>query len=218
MTNDERIAIYVEVAAKRTFAGAIEWPGWCRSGRDEAAAIEALLGYGPRYARAVESFRAPEALDQLHLVERLRGGATTDFGAPEKATAADDLPLDDAELARQVGILDAAWIALDRIARAARGIELRKGPRGGGRDLDKILDHVSGAERGYLSTLGSRAPAAGETGALRDAIRATLRARARDEPIANPSGTRRRWSPRFFVRREVWHVLDHAWEIEDRMS
>ena len=24
------------------------------------------------------------------------------------------------------------------------------------------------------------------------------------------------WLPRYFVRRAAWHVLDHAWEIEDR--
>jgi len=25
-----------------------------------------------------------------------------------------------------------------------------------------------------------------------------------------------RWKPRFFVRRLLWHALDHLWEIEDR--
>ena len=25
------------------------------------------------------------------------------------------------------------------------------------------------------------------------------------------------WTPRYFVRRVAWHVLDHAWEIEDRV-
>jgi lambda repressor-like predicted transcriptional regulator len=24
------------------------------------------------------------------------------------------------------------------------------------------------------------------------------------------------WPPRYAVRRGVWHVLDHAWEIEDK--
>jgi hypothetical protein len=26
-----------------------------------------------------------------------------------------------------------------------------------------------------------------------------------------------RWPPRYVVRRAAWHVLDHAWEIEDRI-
>ncbi|MBX7251781.1 MAG: hypothetical protein K1X50_07340, partial [Candidatus Promineofilum sp.] len=42
--------IYLEEGAKRMFAGALEWPGWCRAGRDEAAARRALLDYAPRYA------------------------------------------------------------------------------------------------------------------------------------------------------------------------
>jgi hypothetical protein len=25
------------------------------------------------------------------------------------------------------------------------------------------------------------------------------------------------WTPRYFVRRAAWHMLDHAWEIEDRI-
>jgi len=39
--------VYLESGSRRTFAGAIDWPGWCRSGRDEASALEALLSYGP---------------------------------------------------------------------------------------------------------------------------------------------------------------------------
>jgi hypothetical protein len=26
-----------------------------------------------------------------------------------------------------------------------------------------------------------------------------------------------RWPARYYVRRAAWHVLDHAWEIEDRL-
>ena len=33
------IDVYLEIGKKRTFAGAIDWPGWCRSGRDEGAAL-----------------------------------------------------------------------------------------------------------------------------------------------------------------------------------
>jgi hypothetical protein len=40
--------IYLEVGSKRVFAVAMERPGWCRSGRDEDAALKALVAYGPR--------------------------------------------------------------------------------------------------------------------------------------------------------------------------
>ena len=47
------IEVFVESGKKRTFAGAVYWPGWCRAGRDEAGALRALVEYGPRYARVL---------------------------------------------------------------------------------------------------------------------------------------------------------------------
>ena len=46
----KRVEVYLECGADRTFAAALDWPGWCRSGSDEAGALEALLEFGPRYA------------------------------------------------------------------------------------------------------------------------------------------------------------------------
>jgi hypothetical protein len=51
----KKIDVYLEVSKKRSFAGAIEWPGWCRSGRDEESALEALCEYGLRYSNALRS-------------------------------------------------------------------------------------------------------------------------------------------------------------------
>ena len=36
-------------------------------------------------------------------------------------------------------------------------------------------------------------------------------------PAVGPRGGLR-WTARYFVRRSVWHILDHAWEIEDRLN
>jgi hypothetical protein len=94
-------------------------------------------------------------------------------------------------------------------------VELTRGPRGGGRDLPKILGHVSEAERAYLAKLGSRAGTDPEGN--RRAFVDTLRRRATGEPLPDPARTRVPWSPRYAVRRAAWHVVDHAWEIEDRM-
>jgi hypothetical protein len=78
-------AIYLEVGDKRVFAGAIDWPAWARSGRDEDAVLEALFAYAPRYARALKGtrlgFEVPRDPSALRVVERLPGTATTDFGA-----------------------------------------------------------------------------------------------------------------------------------------
>ena len=46
----QKINIYLEVGSRRTFASAVDWPGWCRIGRDETTAIQTLFEYGPRYA------------------------------------------------------------------------------------------------------------------------------------------------------------------------
>lgn len=210
--------VYVEVGSKRAFAGAIEWPGWCRSARDETAAIQALLAYAPRYAEALRGsrlgFRPPA---DMRVVERLRGDATTDFGAPGLAPSADAEPMDDADLRRAQSLLRACWRAFDRAAVAAGGRQLRKGPRGGGRDLGRIVDHVVGADAGYLRMIGAKPGSDEEAGleAIRPAILGALARAVREGVPPSPRGGKR-WTPRYAVRRSAWHVLDHAWEIEDR--
>jgi hypothetical protein len=213
-----RIAVYLEVTRKRTFVGAVEWPGWCRSGKTPEAALEALVAYADRYAAVISrsrlGFERPSTVGDLEVVERLTGNATTEFGAPGVAPKADSRRVAAAELKRLTAILEASWRAFDRTAKEARGVTLSKGPRGGGRDLPKMREHVLGAEESYLVALGSRRPA--DPGELRRMILAALAARSRNEEVADPNKVTKRWSPRYFVRRAVWHTLDHAWEIEDR--
>jgi hypothetical protein len=214
--------VSLEVGGKRVFAGAIDWPGWCRSGRDEDGAIEALFAYAPRYARVLRGtplgFEAPDDASALTVVERLTGTATTDFGAPDVPPAADEKQAVDEDLARFSTLLRACWRAFDGAAERAHGKELAKGPRGGGRDLDRIVDHVLGADEGYLALLGAKAPKGDEDERARRVRRAVLDALEVAVREGVPPGPRggKRWSPRYFVRRSSWHVLDHAWELEDR--
>jgi hypothetical protein len=168
--------------------------------------------------------RAPRDASEFRVVERLEGNATTDFGAPGMIPHADAQPLDAAELQRLKALLAAYWQAFDAARNAALGRELRKGPRGGGRELEAIVEHVLGAERGYLSQLGwklgkDQAPDQdGELRRVRAAILEALPAAARgDLPARGPRGGLR-WPPRYFVRRAGWHVVDHLWEIEDRLE
>jgi hypothetical protein len=213
-----RIAVYLEVTRKRTFAGAVEWPGWCRAGKTEDEALAALVAYADRYAKVIArsrlGFERPSGVGDLEVVERLTGNATTEFGAPGVPPKADDRPLRATELKRLTTILEASWRAFDRAAANAAGASLTKGPRGGGRDLPKMIGHVNGAEESYLSKLGSRGPA--KPGALRKTVLAALAARAHGKRVPEPNKVTKLWSPRYFVRRAAWHVLDHAWEIEDR--
>ncbi|HEU4672671.1 MAG TPA: hypothetical protein VFS32_07225 [Candidatus Limnocylindrales bacterium] len=214
--------VYLEIGSKRTFAGALDWPGWCRSGRREEAALGRLAAYADRYAAVVGplglGFEPPASVDDLAVVERLGGDATTDFGAPSIAPSVDAASVDAAEADRLLAILGACWEALDRAAEAARGRRLATGPRGGGRSREAIVDHVVGAERGYLARLGRRVdldpgqPPAGLRAAVLDEVRTVI---AEGVPPAGPRGGKR-WSIRYYVRRAAWHVLDHAWELEDR--
>ena len=218
----------LEVAPKRSFASALDWPGWSRGGRNEDEALDALLAYAPRYAavakRAKLSFRPPATTRGLDVLERIKGDGGTEFGVPGKRAASEDEPVSAADLRRLLALLQASWTAFDGAAKKAVGVELTKGPRGGGRELPKIIEHVRDAEVAYLGQLGSRAPAAAdETDAkpmalLRRAFAEALTAVATGEPLENPRNTRKPWTPRYTVRRSAWHVLDHAWEIEDRSS
>lgn len=222
------LAAYLEIGKRKTFAGAIDWPGWCRSGADEAAALERLLAYAPRYAAAIAAgelaFTAPADASGFEVVERLEGDSTTDFGAPAIAPSADQQPIDPDDVQRYAALLEACWGTFDRAIEAAKGKELRKGPRGGGRELPKIVDHVVGAEAAYLRRLGWKLgpneseDAAGRAVQLRELVPQALAAGARGElPTEGPRGGKR-WAPRYYVRRSAWHILDHAWEIEDRIE
>ncbi len=218
--------VYLEVGAKRTFAGAVDWPGWCRSGRDEELALQTLCYYGPRYALAMQQegipFLAVCKSSDFNIVERLPGNKTTDFGAPAAAPSADSRPLDEQELARFEELLAACWVALEDAADAAAGKALRLGPRGGGRNLEQIIDHVREAELGYLGRIGwkpTRIETADPSALLEQANRevlAGLELAVRNGVPPSPRGGER-WTPRYFIRRVAWHVLDHAWEIEDRI-
>lgn len=222
-----QIKVYLEQGQKRTFAGALDWPGWCRGGRDEGSALLALHEYGPRYASLLSrtrlGFEAPEAASALVVVERIKGNATTDFGAPGMAPSTDSQPVNADDLRFLEKILDACWRALGKSVQTAGGKPLTTGPRGGGRQLEGILRHVLEANAGYLNSVGGKLQRV-ETEDLerqlaesRASVLSALRASARGEiPAQGPRGGRR-WSARYFVRRLAWHILDHAWEIEDRV-
>jgi hypothetical protein len=211
-------SVYLEVGKKRVFACALDWPGWCRSGKTEQLALESLAQYVPRYAEVADQagIAFPASVgDLLRVVEQVPGAAGTDFGVPEKAAAADAAPLEAAEAERLTALVRASWAVLDRIA-AETPAELRKGPRGGGRDRDKMVDHVLGAEASYARKLGikHRPPAPGDDAAiaaLRDELAAALAKPSDGSPLV-PKG----WLPRYAARRIAWHVLDHAWEMQDR--
>ena len=209
------IAVTVETGAKKVFASALDWPGWSRSGKTEEAALAALSTYADRYAAvATEAGQAFGPRD-YDVVEHTDGGSGTDFGVPSSITDLDHRAVDNAEAERQARLVEAAWLVLDRIAATAPA-ELRKGPRGGGRDRDKMLAHVFESDWYYAREIGIRLPQPAATDraaidAMRTAMLDGLRQSSDGSPLAG-----RKWTPRYAARRVAWHSLDHAWEMEDR--
>ncbi|MHB1931075.1 MAG: hypothetical protein ACYCUG_16920 [Acidimicrobiales bacterium] len=203
--------VVLESGARWVFASAVDWPGWARRGKGEDAALAALDAYAGRY-RAVAA-RAGVAFgpDKLDVVGRVESGAIVDFGAPGAPAPWDAPPLPPEERACQVALLQAAWSAFDAGVSTAPPA-LRKGPRGGGRDRDGIVDHVREAERAYGRKIGVRVAPRTPWEEQRAAIASNLL--GGEPPTA--AGSLRRWPPRYFLRRTAWHVTDHLWEIEDR--
>ena len=209
----------IEAGARKVFASALDWPGWSRSGRTEAGAVEVLLAYAPRYAIvAGEAGLELGATFDVEVEEREPGGSGTDFGVPSSLSLqADRRPLDGPEAERLGSLVAAAWTVFDLVVAGAPA-ELRKGPRGGGRDRDKMAAHVIEADWSYARELGIRAkaPAPGVRAAVqasRAAVLDVLRRPSDGSPIAG-----RKWTARYAARRIAWHALDHAWEMQDRSS
>jgi len=210
--------VYIESGTKRVFACAYDWPGWCRSAKDETGALEALAAYAPRYAPVAKRARQPfDANKQraLRVVERVNGGANTDFGVPHEVAKRDTTAVSVQDGRRLAALVKAAWDVFDRIAAKAPAT-LKKGPRGGGRDRDQIIEHVLGADGIYLRKLGVKLtpPSRGDAAGIK-AFRAAVL-----EELAKPSNGKRPvekgWPQRYAARRIAWHALDHAWEVEDK--
>lgn len=217
----ESLAVYLEVGKRRTFAGAIDWPGWCRSGREPEEALRRLLEYAPRYARVLSEtsldFEPPK---DLEVVESLRGNMDTDMGSPTMPPSADAAPVSEADLRTLNTLLRACWRTFDAAVEVAQSKPLGSG----GRDLSAIVEHVIGGDGGYLWRLATRKrgdmsdlPPQHQLERTREMLLKGLEDAAHGQvPTRGPRGGQR-WSPRYFVRRVAWHVLDHAWEIEDRL-
>jgi hypothetical protein len=218
----EPVRVMVEQGKKRAVASAYDWPGWGRSAKGvpaEDAALEVLAAYRPRYAPVADlaglgdAFAATGAID---VVERLPGTGMGDFYGVSGQTAGPEREaMSEAECERKIAILRATWAYFDQVA-ARVSPELRPGPRGGGRDRDRIVRHVNGAE------IEEPAPKVGVRTSL-DAREDPAALRAHREAFCdgirefNARGPKAGvWTVQFLIRRCAWHMLDHAWEMEDR--
>ena len=209
--------IYVELGGKKAIAWSLEWPGWCRIRTSEAAALQALVETQGRYRLIAQRAGLEFAPGDLAVVERLAGDANTAWGVPSALASAETKPIDATTAQRHVALLRASWDLLEEIV-ASSPVHLRKGPRGGGRDRDEIRRHVIEAERAYARKIGVRHTPfdvndRSALKAMREEIAAVLSKPSSGEPLVAGG-----WNASYAVRRIVWHVVDHLWEIEDRRS
>jgi hypothetical protein len=213
-----KVTVGVEVTRNKAFASALDWPGWSRAGKTPEDAVAALAAYVDRYAAVAKRAKLDFPFDAsvaFDVAEETDGNASTAFGIPEIRFKADSRRTTTRDGDQLAAIVDAAWTIFDRVVAGAPA-ELRKGPRGGGRDRDKIVEHVVGADGGYARVLGLKG---NEVDPRDRAAVADLRKRML-EAIRRPSDgspiAGKKWPPRYAARRVAWHALDHAWEIEDR--
>ncbi len=209
--------IYIELGGKKAIAWSLEWPGWCRIRASEEAAVQALIETEARYRLIAQRAGLSFVPGDLVVVERLAGDANTAWGVPSVLASAETRPIDATTAQRYVVLLRASWDMLEEVV-AASPAQLRKGPRGGGRDRDEIRRHVIEAERAYARKIGVRHKPfemndKSALKAMREEIAAVLSKRSTGEPLVAGG-----WNASYAVRRMAWHVVDHLWELEDRRS
>jgi hypothetical protein len=204
---------------RRVVAGAMDWPGLDRWGTSEEDAIQKLLSYVPRYAevatRAGKTAQFDRARD-VDVVERVPGSSSTDFwGIAHVPSRIEREVLSPADLERRLDLLQAAWAQFDAVAARVSG-QLRPGPRSPGRSHDQIVRHVYVNEPEQFSRkIEVRTPpevvlTPDGLAAHREAYLGAIRAwNAEGKPA-------RTWPIQFLIRRTAHHLMDHAWELEDR--
>ena len=220
---DNTIRVLMEAGKKkRTVAAAFDWPGWDRSGKSEEDALRVLAAYRPRYAEVAalaglaDEF---EATGEFVVVERLEGIGMTDYyGVSGRWTEPEKEQMSEAACERKIAVLQASWATFDAVA-ARVSPELRKGPRGGGRELNEIVRHVNGAEiYEFAPKVGVRVPleTREDPEKLRDYREAFCAGLREFNACGAPAGSVGKWPVQFLIRRCAWHMLDHAWEMQDR--
>jgi hypothetical protein len=218
MANKLRVMLEVGPKRKKVVAVAPDWPGLERGAKTEEAALDRLQSYLPRYAKVatLAGMNADfAAITTADVVERYPGTGSTDFwGISFAFSSIDRQAMSSEALERELTLMRACWAFFDEV-RARVSAELRKGPRGGGRDRDHIVRHTVGTEQGWAKKLGVRTP----QGALltdeglnahRNAYCNAIRAFHAQGKMA------RTWPLRYLIRHTAYHTLDHAWEMEDK--
>ena len=218
MSDTLRIQIEIGPKGKKQVAVAPDWPGLSRGGKTEEAAIETLLAYLPRYAPIAEAAGFGDTFGQITDVGeivRYPGVGSTDFwGISFAFSEFDHSPMSDADLERNLTILQSCWAWFDAVGERVSP-DLRLGPRGGGRNREQVIRHTLFAEQEMRRKIGFPKPERTlAEPAERDAGRAEYLAAIRTYHAEGRMA--KNWPLRYLIRHTAFHSLDHGWEMEDR--
>ena len=218
VANHIRVTLEIGPKGKKVVAVAPDWPGLERGAKTEEAAIERLLSYVPRYA-AVTKLAGMEpafaTITAVDVVEHYPGVGSTDFwGISFAFSGIDQQAMSGEALERELALMRACWAFFDDI-RSRVSAEMQRGPRGGGRDRDHIVRHAFAAELDWAKKLGVLTPLDAlltdeGLNTHRDAYCNAIRA------LHSQSKLARTWPLRYLIRHTAFHMLDHAWEMEDK--
>ncbi|HEX9056771.1 MAG TPA: hypothetical protein VF818_04500 [Ktedonobacterales bacterium] len=222
MAHALRVTLEVGPKGKKVAAVAPDWPGLERGAKTGDAAIERLQSYLPRYApvaklAGMEAAFAAITSDAstVDVVEHYPGTGSTDFwGISFAFSDIDRQDVSREALERELTLMQACWSYFDGV-RSRVSAEMRKGPRGGGRDRDRIVSHTIRTEQEWAEKVGVRTPQGAmltdeSLQAHRDAYCHAIRAFHTEGKMA------RTWPLRYLIRHTAFHTLDHAWEMEDK--
>ena len=218
MANHIRVMLEIGPKGKKVVAVAPDWPGLARGATTEEAAIARLLAYVPRYAPVAQLAGMVAALATnpvVDVVEHYPGTGSTDFwGISFAFSESDQQAMSGAALERELTLMRACWAFFDEV-RARVSAEMQRGPRGGGRDRDRIVRHTLFTEQDWAKKLGMSTPpeallTAAGLHAYRAAYCQAIRALHSENKLA------RTWPLRYLIRHTAFHTLDHAWEMEDK--
>jgi hypothetical protein len=208
-------------AGKRAVAFSLDWPGWSRGASSAELAVERLESYRDRYrpvARLARMARDFDAAGPVEIVEDRVGTGSTDFwGISFSPSSTEHGPMGEAELQRGIKLLRACWAFFDGVA-AQVSPEMRKGPRGGGRDRDQIIGHTLRTEsESFARQVGLRLEeGATLTPAGLRQYRLAYIAAMRAYNAGKVERRMRSWTLPFLIRHSAFHTLDHAWEMQDK--
>jgi hypothetical protein len=218
MAKHIRVTLEIGPKGKKVVAVAPDWPGLERGAKTAEDAIERLRSYIPRYSQVAKLAKMNaefDAITNVDVVEQYPGTGSTDFwGISFAFSSIDKQAMSGEALERELTLMRACWAFFDEV-RSRVSAELQKGPRGGGRDRDRIVRHIFANEQDWAKGLGVHTPddvmLTGEgLKAHRDAYCHAILDYHSQGKLAG------KWPLRYLIRHTAFHTLDHAWEMEDK--